>query len=174
MQYISFFVKSRICIVEKIRISYLLALSRMARFYATTEQKLIHSFWNALRNFVGKSTNYTKVRVIHHLYTTLHKTILGFADIGSMEKKIDFFLYHPLTHVKLQKSIVEFHTSKNILKMIKQRNQSRQVLFYISNTHFYTLVCWFHVNKEVYWFLNRPPPFLPRTLPFWQMMVNNP
>jgi hypothetical protein len=35
--------------------------------------------------FVGKSTNYTKVRVIHHLYTTLHKTILGFADIGSME-----------------------------------------------------------------------------------------
>jgi hypothetical protein len=49
----------------------------------------------------------------------------------------------PLTHVKLQKSTVEFHTSKNILKMIKQRNQSRQVLFYISNTHFYTLVCLF-------------------------------
>ena len=85
-----------------------------------------------------------------------------------------FFSVSPLTHVKLQKSIVEFHTSKNILKMIKQRNQSHQVLFYISNTHFYTLVCWFHVNKEVYWFLNRPPPFLPRTLPFWQMMVNNP
>ena len=89
-------------------------------------------------------------------------------------KKNWFFSVSPLTHVKLQKSIVEFHTSKNILKMIKQRNQSRQVLFYISNTHFYTLVCWFHVNKEVYWFLNRPPPFLPRTLPFWQMMVNNP
>jgi hypothetical protein len=37
--------------------------------------------------------------------------------------------------------------------MIKQRNQSRQVLFYtfcISNTHLYTLVCRFHVNKEVY------------------------
>ena len=58
--------------------------------------------------------------------------------------------------------------------MIKQRNQSRQVLFYISNTHLYTLVCRFHVNKEGYWFLNRPPPFPPRTLPFWQMMVNNP
>jgi hypothetical protein len=26
-----------------------LALSRVARFYATTEQKFIHSFWNALR-----------------------------------------------------------------------------------------------------------------------------
>ena len=33
--------------------------------------------------FVGKSTNNTKVRVIHRLYTTLHKAILGFADIGS-------------------------------------------------------------------------------------------
>jgi hypothetical protein len=38
------------------------------------------------REFVGKSTNYTKVCAIHCLYTTLHKTILGFADIGSMEK----------------------------------------------------------------------------------------
>ena len=36
--------------------------------------------------FVGKSTNYTKVCFMHRLYTTLHKTILGFADIGSMEK----------------------------------------------------------------------------------------
>jgi hypothetical protein len=30
--------------IKRIRISYFLALSRMARFYATTEQKLIHSF----------------------------------------------------------------------------------------------------------------------------------
>jgi len=36
-------------IVERIQISYFLALSRVARFYATTEQKFIHSFWNALR-----------------------------------------------------------------------------------------------------------------------------
>jgi hypothetical protein len=41
--------KSRICIVERIWISYFLALSCVAMFYATTEQKLIHSFWNALR-----------------------------------------------------------------------------------------------------------------------------
>ena len=34
--------------------------------------------------FIGKSTNYTKVCVIHRLYTILHKTFLGFADIGSM------------------------------------------------------------------------------------------
>jgi hypothetical protein len=32
----------RIYIVERIRITYFLALSRVARFYATTEQKLIH------------------------------------------------------------------------------------------------------------------------------------
>jgi hypothetical protein len=44
---------------------------------------------------LGKSINYTKVRVIHHLYTTLHKTIFEFVDIGSMEKFFSFFLYHP-------------------------------------------------------------------------------
>ena len=44
---------------------------------------------------------------MHRLYTKLHKTILGFADIGSMKKK----------EKKVQ------YTSKNILKMIKQRNQ---------------------------------------------------
>ena len=124
--------------------------------------------------FVGKSTNYTKVRAIHRLYTTLHKTILGFADIGSVENIFGFFSVSPLIHVKLKKSTVEFHTSKNILKMIKQRNQSCQVLFYISNTHLYTLVCRFHVNKEGFQILNRPPPFPPRMPPFWQMMVNNP
>jgi hypothetical protein len=151
---------SRIYIVERIQISYFLALSHVARLYATTEQKLIHSFCNALR-IRRKTTNYTKVHVIHRLYTTLYKTILGFADIGSMEKFFWFFSVSPLIHVKYKKSTVEFHTSKNILKMIKQRNQSRQVLFYISNTHLYTLVCRFNVNKEVYWFLNRPPPFPP-------------
>ena len=107
-------------------------------------------------------------------YTTLHKTIIGFTDIGSMEKFFWFFLYHPSYTYNFKKSTVEFHTSKNILKRIKQRTQSRQVLFYISNTHLYTLVCRFHVNKKVYWFLNSPPPFPPRTPPFWQMMVNNP
>ena len=78
--------------------------------------------------FVGKSTNYTKVRSIHRLYTTLHKTILRFADIGSMEFFFDFSCITPHTR-KIKKSTVEFHTSKNILKIIKQRNQSRQVLY---------------------------------------------
>jgi hypothetical protein len=45
----------------------------------------------------------------------------------------DFFCITPHTR-KIKKSTVEFHISKNILKMIKQSNQSRQVLFYISNT----------------------------------------
>jgi hypothetical protein len=35
---------------------------------------------------VWHPTNYTKVRAMHRLYTTLHKTILGFADVVSMEK----------------------------------------------------------------------------------------
>ena len=39
-----FLLQPRIYIEERIRISYFLALSRMERFYATTEQKLIHSF----------------------------------------------------------------------------------------------------------------------------------
>ena len=39
-----------------------------------------------LKMSFSTTLNYTKVRVIHRLYTTLHKTILGFADIGSMEK----------------------------------------------------------------------------------------
>ena len=46
---------------------------------------------------VGKSTNYTKVCAIHCLYTTLHKTILGFADIGSMEFIFYFFCITPHT-----------------------------------------------------------------------------
>ena len=44
---------------------------------------------------VGKSINYTKVRVIHRLCTTLHKTIHGFVDIGAMEFFFIFFLYPP-------------------------------------------------------------------------------
>jgi hypothetical protein len=141
-----------------------LALSRVARFYATTEQKLIHSFWNALRirrkiNQLHQSSRYTS----YIYYTTQNNPwICRYRFNG---KVFWFFFVSPLIHVKLNKSTVEFHTSKNILKMIKERNQSRQVLFYISNTHLYTLVCRF---------LNRPPPFPLRTPPFWQMMVINP
>jgi Zn-dependent protease with chaperone function len=67
----------RICIVERIRISYFLALSRVARFYATTEQKLIDSFWNALRirrkiNFLVymKSTYIPKCINVYSIYRT--------------------------------------------------------------------------------------------------------
>ena len=64
-----------------------LVFSHVARFYATTEQKLIHSFCNALRihreiNQLHQSLCYTS-----SIYYTTQKTILGFADIGSMEKK---------------------------------------------------------------------------------------
>ena len=54
----------RIYIVGRIWISYCLALSCVARFYATTEQTLIHLFWNALRirrkiNQLHQSSCYT-------------------------------------------------------------------------------------------------------------------
>jgi hypothetical protein len=52
--------------------------------------------------FVGKSTNYTKVCAIHRLYTTLHKIILGFADIGSMEKFFWFFSVSSLIYIKFK------------------------------------------------------------------------
>jgi hypothetical protein len=42
----------------------------------------------------------------------------------------DFFCIAPHTR-KIKKSTVEFHTSKNILKMIKQSNQSRYVEKYL-------------------------------------------
>jgi hypothetical protein len=93
--------RSRICIVERIRISYFLTLSHVAMFYATTEQKLIHSFRNTLRirrkiNQLHRSSFYA----FSIYYTTLHKTILGFADIGSMEIFFGFFSVSPLIHVK--------------------------------------------------------------------------
>jgi hypothetical protein len=126
-----------------------LVFSRMARFYATTEQKFIHSFWNALRirrkiNQLHQSSCYTS----SIYYTTQNiPWICQYRFNGKVF--LIFFCITPHTCKIKKKSTVEFHTSKNILKMIKQRNQSCQVLFYISNTHLYTLVsCWFHVNKK--------------------------
>jgi hypothetical protein len=44
----------------------------------------------------------------------------------------------------------KFHTSKNISKMIKQSNQSRQVMFYTSNTLNYTFI---HFGMSILIFL---------------------
>jgi hypothetical protein len=93
----------------------------------------IHSFWNALRicrkiNQLHQSSFYTS----SIYYTTQNNPwICQYRFNG---KVFLIFSVSPLRHIKLKKSTVEFHTSKNILKMIKQRNQSHQVLFYISNT----------------------------------------
>ena len=40
---------------------------------------------------------------MHRLYIKLHKTILGFVDIGSMEKFFDFFCIAPHTRKIKQK-----------------------------------------------------------------------
>ena len=69
---------------------------------------------------VGKSTNYTKVRVIHRQYTTLHKAILGFADIGSMEKFFLIFSVSPLIHVNLNKYKSEALFSIKLLLYIEK------------------------------------------------------
>ena len=85
--------------------------------------------------FVGRSTNYPKVRSIHRLYTTLYKKYLD-----SMEK----FLFCITPHTReIKWSAVECHTSKNIFKMIKQGNQSRQVEIYL----------YYHKNDK-YWILH--------------------
>jgi hypothetical protein len=114
---------------------FISAYSRVARFYATTEQKLItgNSFWNSLRkiNQLHQSSCYTS----SIYYTTQNNPwICRYRFNG---KVFLIFSVSSLIHVKIKKSTVEFHTSKNILKMIKQRNQS--FLFYISNTHLYVL-----------------------------------
>ena len=70
--------------------------------------------------FVGKSTNYTKVRSIQNLYTTLHKTILVFANIGSMEKFFLIFSVSPLVHVNLNKYKSEALFSIKLLLYIEK------------------------------------------------------
>ena len=84
-----------------------------------------------------KNQPITRKFVLYIVYI-LHKTIFEFADIGSMEKFfLIFFCITPHTG-KIKKSTVEFHTSKNIIKMIKQRNQSRKFCS-IYRIHIYTL-----------------------------------
>ena len=46
-----------------------LVLSRVARFYATTEQKFIHSFWNAVR-IRRKITPKFVLYIVYILYYT--------------------------------------------------------------------------------------------------------
>ena len=92
-------ISPRIYIVGRIRISYFLALSLVARFYATTEQKLIHSFWNPLRirrkiNQLHQSSCYTS----SIYYTTQNNPwICRYRFNG---KKNRFFSVSPLIHVK--------------------------------------------------------------------------
>ena len=55
-----------------------------------------------------------------------------------------FSCINPRTRKIKKKGTVEIHTSKNILKMIKQGNQSRQVLFYnIEYTLNYIYTLWY-------------------------------
>jgi hypothetical protein len=116
-----------------------LVFSRVARFYATTEQKLIHSFCNALRirrkiNQLHQSSCYAS-----SIYYTTQKNpwICRYRFNG---KVFLIFSVSPLIYLKLKKKVQQSFIHLKTLKMIKQRNQSRQVLFYISNTHLYTLV----------------------------------
>jgi hypothetical protein len=91
-----------------------LVFSRVARFYATTEQKLIHSFCNALRisrkiNQLHQSSSYAS----SIYYTTQNNPwICRYRFNG---KVFLIFSVSPLIYLKLKKkSTAEFHTSKNI------------------------------------------------------------
>ena len=67
-----------------------------------------------------------------------------------MEKFFKKISVSPLIHVKFKKNTLEFHISKNILKMIKTKKPITPNFVLYIDTHLYTLVCRFHVNKEVY------------------------
>jgi hypothetical protein len=81
--------------INKLPCLHEIDIPKCINVYSIYRTKLgVIGFFVLSLEFVGKSTNYTKVRVIHCLSTTLHKTILGFADIGSME--VSFLLYKSL------------------------------------------------------------------------------
>ena len=110
-----------------------LVLSRVAKFHATTEQKLIHSFCNALR--IRKKINQLHqnscdTSSIYHT-TQNNPWICRYRFNG---KVFLIFSVSPLVHVKFNKKYSKVSYILNILKTIKQRNQSCQVLFYILNT----------------------------------------
>jgi hypothetical protein len=131
---------SRICIVERIRISYFLALSRVTMFYATTEQKFIHSFWNALRicwkiNQLHQSSFYTS----SIYYTTQNNPwICRYRFNGKVF--FYFFCITPRTH-KIKKSTVEFHTSKNDKTLYKSLVKYIKVYVDINDVHWSLISC---------------------------------
>ena len=77
-----------------------LVFSPVARFYATTEQKLIHSFWNALRirrkiNQLHQSSCYTS----SIYYTTQNNPWI--CQYRFNEKVFLIYSVSPLIHIKL-------------------------------------------------------------------------
>jgi hypothetical protein len=72
-------------------------------------ETLLYFFFDfkCMRGDIGRSTNCTKVRAIHRLYTTLHKTILGFADIGSLKAFFSFFFCITPHTLKIKKKVQE-------------------------------------------------------------------
>ena len=102
----------RIYIVERIRISYFFALSRITRFYATTMQKFIHScLENSQENqpITPKFVLYI-VYILHYTKQSLDLPI----SIGSMEKGfLIFFCITPCTRKikkKEQQSFIHLKT----------------------------------------------------------------
>ena len=101
---------TRINRVERIRISYFLALSRVARFYATTEQKWIHSFCNALRirrkiNQLHQSSCYA-----WSIYYTTQNNLWICRYRFNGKVFLDFFCITPRT-CKIKKSTVNKATN---------------------------------------------------------------
>ena len=92
---------------RRMRISYVLALIRVARFYATTEQNVIHSFWNALRirrkstfppliKAGASSTNCT----MGNLTCSRHATYRYIQSMLNLARFISFLLYKSLVILK--------------------------------------------------------------------------
>jgi hypothetical protein len=125
-------------------ISYFLPLSHVAMLYATTEQKSIHSILNALRirrkiNQLHQSSFYTS----SIYYTTQNNPWICRNTFCRFNGTIFLIFFCITSHTcKILKSTVEFHTSKNILKMIKKKKQpiTPSFVLYIEYTLNYTFI----------------------------------
>ena len=116
-----------------------LVFSRVAMFYATTKQKLIHSFWNALR--------------IHREINQLHQSLFYASSIYYTTQNnpwicryrfngkvfLIFFCITPHRH-KIKKSTVEFHTSKNIKNDKTKKPITSSFVLYIEYILNYTFI----------------------------------
>ena len=151
---------------------YIYLVNRFHRGHAA--YILLYTYQLAIQEYIGRVTGFMKAiqaAVVQHSRRRGGNS--GFSKPAStVEPNLTYILHYtkqsldlpiqvqwnfflifsvsPLIHVKFKKNTLEFHISKNILKMIKTKKPITPNFVLYIDTHLYTLVCRFHVNKEVY------------------------